>query len=767
MKRRNLAAALAICAAFSLLGSVPALAGAQEIFGEQYIEQAIYPQTGTRFCMTNMTQGADTVYCCMKDGSLYRWRYGEPEAERFSALPRWSDVILDFAIAFDDMNAAQQAVVEEAVFELVADGETLYALNPYVGGVGTIDEEGVHWRQARFDPTLTLDASGWRRVILYGLARDETIYLLANYYDETPSRLYSYDVIAIDALTGEGRRFGVEGVMGMCLYEEGALLLARDGGANRYVLSRLDPETGALADLPLEMPSVDTPLGGLAWDAAADAIYYADQDGIWRSTEGKAFERILPHGQKYMTEYAQGWVLSGGQYALQINGVSVYETDAESLDPKNTLCLRMNNQDSGLDAAFTQEHPDVTLDARYGVLNAGEIAQRIQSGDADTDVFQVSVDSAFHELVGKGYAASLAPSEEIARDLDALWPTIQAAITNDSGEPVAYPQSLRVNLWTVNRPLWAAYFGDEPVPATWEALFDAMLRFEEGAGPEDGVFFVEEWDYPRMVQRVVRAYIEQRDTSDEALRFQDPALRRALEALARVNEAMLARGISYAAEWDAYPDEETLNHSIFYTFGGGGALCPLGEDSEALLPFVFEKTDTPVIRGYMSVLIVNPLSARQDLALAYVASATRQETDADRYYKLHPGATQPLEKPAYEQKMREREAQRAALEEQLAALAPDDIQAESLQAEIERLKWYQENPDFLRWKVSPRGIEEWQRLAPHIRFFERSLYVSLEDGAVQSQIDALCAPYAGGQMDVQTFLQRLEASMELVWAELR
>ena len=76
--------------------------------------------------------------------------------------------------------------------------------------------------------------------------------------------------------------------MGMCLYEEGALLLARDGGANRYVLSRLAPETGALADLPLEMPSVDTPLGGLAWDAAADAIYYADQDGIWRSTEGKA-----------------------------------------------------------------------------------------------------------------------------------------------------------------------------------------------------------------------------------------------------------------------------------------------------------------------------------------------------------------------------------------------------------------------------------------------------------------------------------------------
>lgn len=754
-----------LCAMVAALPQA-ASASAPAAFCEEAVMQQIYPVTGTRFPMTNTALGGDVAYLCMEDGSLYRWRIGEERAEKLCALTGRDPASAAGRVPYPDMTAEQRAIVGEEVLVLAADDARLYGVNPYTGGVGTIDADGVAWAQGHFDLSLTTDASGWARTIPTALALDGKVYLLVDAYEEAPDAPFNYQLVEVNAETGEGRRCGVSGVRCVSPYREGSLLLLRAGGGGRYVLSRYDPLSGELTDLPHALPDVELQLGGLAWDAASDTIYYADESGIWRAEGDRPFERVGPQGYGYITEHSQGWVLPDGRYALLIDGVDVIDVSALA-NAQNVLRLCLNLQDAGTAEIFQAEHPDALLDARYEFLSASQVAQRIRAGDAETDVYQITVDDSFGPLADKGYAASLAPSSEIVQDVASLWPSVREAITNAEGEPVAYPQSLRLSLWQVDAELWRTYFGDEPVPATWTALFDAMRRFEQGPGPEDGYFFVEEWAYKDMVMRVLRAYIEQHDTRDGPLSFQTPGLREALQALARVNEVMLARGITYESEADAFPYEETLSRSLFFTFGGGDDLCPLDSDSLSLLPFRFDEGDSPVLCGYLSVLIINPLSARQELARAYIACATRKEADVGRWYRLHPDATEPVEKPAYAARMKEYEDKIAALEAQMEALPPDDPMARALQGEIERVQWYLDHSDFLRWQVSPKGIEQWRTLAPHLRFFERSLYVTQEEGPVQAQLDAICGLYADGQMDLDAFLRRLEETLERVWAEQR
>ena len=759
MKRLLMAAFL--CAMVAALPQA-ASASAPAAFCEEAVMQQIYPETGTRFPMTNTALGGDIAYLCMEDGSLYRWRIGEERAEKLCALPGRAPS----GVPYPDMTAEQQAIVGEEVLVLAADDERLYGVNPYTGGIGTIDVDGVAWAQGHFDAALTTDASGWARTIPTALARDGKVYLLVDAYEEAPDAPFNYQLVEVNAETGEGRRCGVSGVRCVSPYREGSLLLLRAGDGGRYVLSRYDPPSGELTDLPHALPEAEALLGGLAWDAASDTIYCADESGIWRAEVDKPFERVGPHGYGSISEYSQGWALPDGRYALLTDGVGVIDVAALA-NAQNVLRLSLNLRDAGTAEVFQAKYPDALLDARYEDLSAAQVAQRIQAGDADTDVYQITVDDSFGPLVDKGYAASLAPSSEIVQDVASLWPSIRAAITNAAGEPVAYPQSLRLSLWEVDTGLWRAYFGDEPVPATWASLFDAMLRFEQGPGPEDGHFFVEEWTYKDMVMRVLRAYIEQHDTRDGPLSFQTPGLREALQALARVNEAMLARGVTCESEADAFPYEETMGRSLFFTFGGGNDLCPSDSDRLTLLPFGFDEGDTPVLCGYLSVLIVNPLSPRQELARAYIACATQREADVGRWYRLHPDAAEPVEKPAYAARMQEYEDKIAALEAQMEALPPDDPSARALQDEADRARRYLDPSDFLRWQVSPKGIEQWRALAPHMRFFERSLYVSLEEGPVQAQLDAICGRYADGQMDLDAFLRRLEETLERVWAEQR
>ncbi|MEG1776158.1 MAG: hypothetical protein RR367_06605 [Clostridia bacterium] len=733
------------------------------LFNEASVESYLYPQTGTRWMRFPPLFGNDVAYCCMADGSIYRWGLGEAAPEKLCAVVPWPDERVSYA----DMSKAQREQADQTMTKLAVSGQTLYAVNEYTGRIGTVDAQGIAWQESGFDNADFFSANGDQRCYTASFADDTTLYLQAEYGEEESSLYWNHSVLTLDLHTGATRRYKTPGMQAMCLYREGSMLLLRRSKANTYLLTALDLATGALSDLTYALPSVDDGIGGLAYDPASDAIYYMDQGGIYQSIGGAAFTRILPHSYGNLVhEFTQGFITKDGRYGANLDGIVVFNTK-ELPTANSTLQLCLSTPDEASTAAFAAVRPEITLDMRYeDGMTAADIAERIRTGDDQTDIFEVMVDSSFSTLVEKGYAASLNASETLVSGAATLHPAIQHALTSTSGMLAAYPIELRISLWQVNNELWQTYFGSEPPPTTWTAFFQTMLRFEESEGPDNGDLFVHEWSYESMVKRMINAYMEQHDTPDAPLRFDTPALREALDALASVNSLMLSRGITHQSEADLYPTAELLNRSLFYMGGSGDQLLTTADSLSGgeMLPLAFSDVDTSVIHGYLSVLIVNPLSQRQELARDYIACAAARNTDVVRYYKLHPDAVEPVEEPNYAQQIAQYKADKATLTNKLAAQT-DAVQRSTLEDQLKNVQWYLDHEDFLRWQIPPEGIAAWQRIAPTIRYFEHSAFVTLTDGAVAHQIDALCSQYASAQQEVGVFLEQLDGTMHMIWLE--
>ena len=135
--------------------------------------------------------------------------------------------------------------------------------------------------------------------------------------------------------------------------------------------------------------------------------------------------------------------------------------------------------DDRIQRSFMKENPDVVLKFDDEILNPDEIVTRLLTGDTTADLYHPFVDSTFAALVRKGYAMDLSSSGIIAEDVNRMYPNIRRAITNDAGNPVAYPWLLTVDTWKVNITWWRAVFGDEPLPETYAEFFRTMLRWEE------------------------------------------------------------------------------------------------------------------------------------------------------------------------------------------------------------------------------------------------------------------------------------------------
>lgn len=772
---------LSLCLALLLLRSTCTIASAapvgappavdativETLFGEMYIKEVIAPQTGTSYQMLDAVLVGDTAYACMADGTVYSFTVGEEDAQKYCTVPP-RPLSLNSTL-YANLSADEQAAANEIPTNFATDGHALYVINIYAGRIGTLDENGITWQEACFDPAPFFSQDGWNRMVSGALIRDGQLYIMVDYYDEDFSVEHNKGIVQIDIATGATKRLPIDHLYQLAPYGEGELLILRVPSAPRQVLSVYNTQTGELRDLPLELPSGDL-LCGLVYDASSDTIIYSEMNGIFSSVNGAAFERLRPYPFHYTDWSVDGFLTPDGRYALRMDGVSIIRPDKVSTEDALTMALTYKNED--LQAAFTPIHPEIVADVLIEQLTPADVAARIQGGDTTTDIFEVRVDSSFGALKQKGFAADLSESDVITRDVENLYAPVRDVLKNESGQVVAYPIRMNLNLWSVNTALWPKYFGDEAVPTTYSALFDAMLRFEDTSGPDDGELFLFEWSYTNLVKRVIISYIEQADTREVPLSFDAPELTLALEKLAACNEMMLAKGITYQNEADVFPYEEILCHSLFYTSGGGSNLITSSkkmiEENGDLLPFTFMADQTPIVHSYMSAYVVNPNSNKQELARDYIECSIAKEIDLQQYYMLHASATEPVEKADYQQKLDGYANSKSELEAQIAKLTVDDPKSAditSLQDELDRMQWYLDNVDFVRYEITPEGIAAWQKIAPFMQFFEDSLYLSTDNSVVIGPIDLLCTQYGDGRFTLGEFLKQLTSTAEMVYKE--
>ena len=646
--------------------------------------------------------GEKCAWVLDRDGNLMRWSYDESEPAQIAVLPvPTREMFENYSKTYSELPAANRAQIEDTVTILAEDGELLYALNQYSGKLGIVTEGGLHWNGIFDASAFCLDNGEFAGQ--YGaLVMNHRLYLLLNCFEQRTNF-----VLEIDLSNGETRELPASEAYRMAAYN-GQLLLAcgDEGGASS--LKTLEVSTGQMNDLNMTSPASE----GLAHDASTDTIYMANDNGIYTSRNGEAFQLKMKLPTDYM--WGEGSVTQSGQYVYICSGIWVMTAGGSSADAtSNTLRLQTLSGDPVLRNAFAASHPQVLLDWQtVDDLTAADIADAIRGGDYSTDIFSVKVDGAFKSLVEKGFVSPMT-NQDILGSVARMYPELAECLKDSQGRVIAYPWDVYVQgTWEVNEPLWEKYFGSAAYPTTWQEFFTLMLEFEDMEN-DDGDLFLMTWDYEWMMNQVLTSFIVNQDHKEADVDFSDSALHDTLNTLAQVRIRLLDRGYETYDEAEIFWESEIVgDHSIFQPGMSYSSHSAYMGQKKALPAFTFSDDD-PIFQGGMRVMIVNPYSERKEMAEEFIALLSQIEYSPIHWYLLHADAAVP----------------------------------------------YDEKP----YSISAEDIAGWQSTISMASF---PLHSVLLTDAFDEQEKALITRYAAGQMDLATMLRKLNETAWMIESEM-
>ena len=435
--------------------------------------------------------------------------------------------------------------------------------------------------------------------------------------------------------------------------------------------------------------------------------------------------------------------------------------------------------DEKIQQSFKKENPDAVLKFDDEILNPDEIITRLLTEDTTADLYHTFVDSTFAALVRKGYAMDLSASRIITDDVNRMYPNIRKAITDEKGNPVAYPWELETDTWKVNITWWRAVFGDEALPETYAEFFRTMIRWEEEYVEQYPEYdFAGGFDYSYWVRTVMNAFEAQYASySGGTLVPADlgnPLLAEVLDLIDQV------RAIREEHHRSTENDDRYYDNQLIDSYGFNNIL--MGSWTEELLSMTvdqlpdgiwtdmpvmsFEKGKTAPVNGQLSVWFVNPYSENRDLALRYLEHAARCENNPRTYYGTHPDMKDPIPDEWVITRCNE-------LKEELEQLRTKAGEQEEINPELEQ-RIRETETDLLlwenhKWEISEEAIREYRGFAENIAFHEDNPYVMLvgRTSNTASEMEALFEKYRYGQLSREESLRQYQSRMNMILAEGR
>ena len=645
--------------------------------------------------------GDEHAWVLDRDGTLWKWEYDENEPTQMATLPVYTrEMFMDYSKPYRELPLANQKQIDETVTLLAEDGDTLYALNQYSGNLWVV-AQGKLQKTSQYDSQSIWLESGNEAACFGKVVINHKLYLLFNCWEEAPNF-----ILEIDLSSGKTRKMSAPQAYRMAPCK-GQLLLACGDEDKSATIKRMDIESGQITDLHLETPASEA----LAYDAVTDTIYSGNDSGIYISQEGGAFRLTANLPCNFL--WGDGTITRDGRYVFFSGGIWVMPL-IESAGSK-VLHVRAQSTDPVLISLFTAAYPDVLLDLQEDwTMTAADVGDYIRSGDNNTDIFSVTVDSAFGSMVHKGYVSPM-KNEDILLSVKRMYQGLSDCLLDDQGQVIAYPWDVNVHgMWEVNDTLWKKHFGNAAYPVTWQAFFSRMLEFESMEN-EDNDLFLTYWDYEWMIKQVLTAFIVSREQAGISVDFTDKALLDTLTVLSQVRKALMDRGVETYDEAEVFWESEVIGeHSIFSTGQAYSSHSAYMGLKNALPPFTFAEDDKPVYQGGMRVLIVNPLSQRKELAESFIAMLSQQEYSPMHWYLLHTDAVEPFDQKPYH--------------------------------------------------ITEQDIAAWQAIVEAASFSNHSVLVS---DALDEQINPLVSRYAAGQMNLQTMLQKLNDIARMIEYELQ
>lgn len=718
------------------------------------------------------------TFFALGQDAVYSWQPGMEQPTLFCSLPKTPEGYLG---TYEDAKPELQAQLAQVVSGIAAGDGKLWAYNVYTGSCGAVNVDGVQWSSVTLDMQDMFyedsDAHFYPRTLCGAFIQEGVLYGTREAHDGgewTDDRVLMRWDIATGVLTQTKLATGHI----VCAYKQGQLLTfgtAWDSALDSYngVFASLDLVSGLETPLP-PAPSSPGYMGGIAYDAASDSIYYSFQGQVWQSQAGAPFSSVAYLATGHVDEFSPAWLLDGSLYAVWNDGLNIRNVDPQY---KPAHALRVQGEwTGGTFAQFTRDFPDIpVLIMGNDSGTSDEIAKKIQSGEEVIDLYVVEVSKGLRSLMAKGYTADLGASQVLTVDIDRMYPAVRDVLMYD-GKPGAYPQTAYADPWSVNITMWEK-LGMGPLPTTYAELFDYYLRWQQDYADDypDFMFMQAMDSRVDLVGMVREAYVLQYETPGQPINFIAPVFRDVLERIERL--AFDPSG----SQGDADYDEMIERPGLFMRYSHGGMFPNPGSTEyistnpsranasgsryDVMLPPVFEAGQTPHIAATMQAYFINPASPNVDLAIQYLEYAAQHGIDARTRYMLHPDLTEPVVHEDFDQWAKEMEKGLDEKKEGLENAAPADRGWQ--QDDIDYYTRWLANQEQNKWLLSAEGIATYRSYADYIDFAADSLFLNYNAGSAWEQLVEIQTRYTEGQLTLDAFLKEMDSKMRMIFLEGR
>ena len=725
----------------------------------------------------------DDMFYAWGQQKLYRWQVGMERPELFCELPEYPDYWESYETAEPEVKRQ----LGEVITSLAAGDGKLWAFNSYAGRIGEIGEQGVRWLDVEMDMTDMTSIEGaekWvrQRTMIHCFVKDGGFYCLRDNYSDD-SWADNYTLIRFDMSTGEQTQIETRYAQIACLYKPGQLLTfgslydeKTEERVSRF--TAVDLSNGVETELPFPQITEPWGLGGLAYDAVSDTVYYTYQKQIWKSEKGEPFSAVAYLTQAGVFQNSTAWVLSDGLYAVSANGLYIRNVDPQF---KAARALRISGgwEDAGY-MEFTSRHPDIPVLIDYSYYSGAEtIAQEITGGNFNTDIYVLSVRSGLRELIDKNFTADLSESTTVAQDVEAMYPQARDALTDTQGRPMAYPRFIdHINPWSLHTKLWEK-FDMGPLPTTYAQFFDCMMRWQEEFADDnpDIAFLDGSYDGTALAEVILRNYILYYEEPGKPIEFNASILRQVLEQIGQLELETYIFDNMTDEDWERL--QELRNRPAIFSmysrtglFYDPGTTVYVSSDPEfsydrydnykPLLPMVFEEGQRPILRAGMDVMIINPTSLNIDLAMQYIENYAKEGMDHYARYALCPDLNEPIERQNFDLEVKGMEEWRDYVIEALEEA--DGLTKRDLEDNLDYLDRWLSEQDQNKWELSAVAIANYREMAEYMDFTPRSLFFRNESGAMD-MLRELLTRYTDGQLSLDAFLRELDSKMRMIVLE--
>lgn len=665
---------------------------------------------------------------------------------------------------------------EEGNGVLIAGDDALYLLDT---GSGALSRLSFNSGALKIEPIVKLD---WTDMMMpmqsYSMARAGNRGLLIGnhlYVSRMEDDYISYKLMRFDVETGKGQRISEETVTSFTSYKDGELLaLTRKSWDTPMTINRLNPETGALTEVMASKGEYDF---GLQYDAASDTIYFMSAGQLYASRAGAPGEIVA-----YLP-VASSWesfptVLLEGYYALSdYNQVSI-----RNIDPayKPDRALKVNGLYSDeISRAFGNEHPEVPLvmaTTHYG--SAEELTQNMLSGDTASDLYVLYLSySQYESLVSKGYAADLSGSEKLKQAVERMYPEVREILEKD-GKLFAVPQYLDAYAMGYSpKVLETIGLTEDDLPKTYAEFLDFLDRWEREIAPgyPDLTLFENQADMDlrsQLFSSIFQDYMLLKQRSLEDLSFDTELFKQLLTKIEETdfssfrqvdpNDEAYAESGGVMVSVSVFGGEEEGPKALFNTYRNATLTGYRYDDGYELLPLALDENLTPILKGEMSIFIVNPNSENQDLAIQFL-EYYMENLNAAIKVNLMPGETEAVLNPDFDDMKKNIEElvkeSRAAYE---AAVGTENEKA--MELELQTMERGLAQMEQFRYSVTEEDIAEYRALYPMLVINKGNVFY--DGGGEQSQeLATLTQRYLDKQMQPEQFVKELDKKIRMMMME--